>query len=126
MSYQGYLIKIGNNTVPVNIIVQGSYSQEITEPNIATWRNVDGVELRYRFPKKLNISFNLKQRTESEQLSVAFLFAQSGQTICTVYNPVTGDYQQKSFYISTEALTLASQDSTEIFYDETQIKFEEA
>ena len=126
MSYSGYLIKIGETTIPVGIISAGSYKAVTEKREVGSWLDAEGNWHRdYYQEPKTTIAFTLKARTEAEHLSVSALFTNLHDIEVDYYDTTTGEYKTGTFWQEAPELTLSAQASDAIYFDETNIKLTE-
>jgi hypothetical protein len=107
MSYNGYLVKVGNYTIPQDKIRASSYSAVLHVQDLDSFRDANGVLNRMALEHKVpEVNFELVPMLTNEELSIIFSNIRKNYTnaserkvIATVYIPELDDYISQAMYI---------------------------
>lgn len=107
MSYNGYLVKVGNYTIPQNKIRASSYSAVLHVQDLDSFRDANGVLNRMALEHKVpEVNFELVPMLTNEELAVIFsnirrnyTNASERKVIANVYIPELDDYISQAMYI---------------------------
>lgn len=126
MSYLGYRVKIGNTIIYSNIIAPGSYSLTKNERVIYKWKDANEVEHHdVSGNPKVQITFSIRDRSMTEQASIAGIFSSYKNLSVTYWDDVAADYVTGTFYMTPPTFTHHNAQAGSIMYDPTQITLTE-
>jgi len=126
MSYLGYRLSINNTIIYSNLIAPGSYSLQKQQRMVYTWKDANQVEHHDATGvPKIVISFSLRERSLSEQASVAGIFSSYENITVTYWDDIAGDYETGTFYMDPPTFSHHNAQAGSIMYDPTQITLTE-
>lgn len=125
MSYSGYRIKIGATTIKNNMMAPDTWNVIKHERVIYTWKDANQVEHREIAPdKKVEINFSIRERTMSEQATLAPVFQTLTNLTVEYWDDILQQYVQKTCYMDPPTIQSRSF-GAELLYDETAIHLTE-
>lgn len=108
MSYSGYLIRVGNYTIPHNLIKAESYSAYVNMQDIESWTDADGYLHREAVSlKPLKVEFETKEMLNNKEFSNFikniennFSIKKARQCVVTAYIPEYDTYVTQTAYMA--------------------------
>ena len=123
MAYNGYLIKIGNYTVPMSAMIAQTYKVTYAVLDLDSYRDANGILHRNALRKVPTVSVTLNPMNSS-QIQTIFTAIRSRYTNATerkvsasVYIPETDSYYDGNFYIPDTEFTIDKIIGGTVFYD---------
>lgn len=133
MAYQGYLLKVGNYTIPTNIIGLDSYTVTLNSQDLDSSRDTDGVLGRNALPTKvIKVDFETKDQMTNKSFGVVMQNIRNQMTdrkeqkvTLTAYVPYLDDYVTDSAYLVDPAFQIYRVDNTTrtIYYRPIRMAF---
>ena len=125
MSYSGYRVKIGSTIIKNTMIAPESYGIVKQERVISTWKDANQIEHRDMADTlKTQISFSIRERTMSEQASIAPIFQMLKNLTVEYWDDIAGDYVTGTFYMDPPTIQSA-RFGAELIYRETAVTLTE-
>lgn len=131
MAYQGYLIKVGNYTIPLKYIAAESYQVTNYGQDLDSYQDTDGVlhrtALVFQAPKVEFETRNMLDHNEMWDL-ISHIRANFTDTVekkasVTVFIPELNEYITNDMYMADFSPTMYLASSKEIKYNSTRIAF---
>lgn len=130
MAYSGYLIKIGNYTIPNNKIKASTYKSTRTVIDLDSYRNANGVLQRnalshvpYKVELNLIPMYNADLQTILQNIRANYTSAIERKGLVTFYDMETDTYITQDMYMPDIDFTIYGIFNDKILYPETTIKF---
>lgn len=125
MSYNGYRIKIGTTTIKNTMIAPNTWKVSKKKRIVATWKDANQVEHHdVMSTGKTEITFSLRERTASEQATLAPILSTTEGLTVEWYDDLSSTYKTGSFFM--EAPTIESKrHGASLLYEPTAIKLTE-
>lgn len=131
MSYSGYLIKVGDEIVPNDLIRYKTYKVTPNQRQDLDSHVMEDGYLRRNVlvHTRTKIEFNLKRIDNTQMNEVMSLIqrnminALERKVELTYYDPETDQYNQGTFYVPDPNYTIYSLSRDKIQYEETRIAF---
>lgn len=131
MAYKGYLIKVGNYTIPLSMIKAESYKVTNYSQDLDSYQDVDGElhrnALELQAPK---VEFETRNMLTNTELTALLSSIQANYTIplekkasVEVYVPEIDKYITNNMYMADFSPTMYYADSTMIKYLSTRMAF---
>lgn len=131
MAYKGYLIKVGNYTIPLSMIKAESYKVTNYSQDLDSYNSIDGAlhrtALELQAPK---VEFETKNMLTNVEMSALMLGIKANYTIplekrasVEVYVPEIDKYITNDMYMADFTPTMYFADSNIIKYLSTRIAF---
>lgn len=106
MSYQGYLVKVGDYKIPHKYIKANSYSATLIVQDLDSFRDMDGVLHRTALSHRVNkVEFETPAMLTDTQMTDFLSNIQANYTneaqrkvSATIYVPEINDYMTQDFY----------------------------
>lgn len=131
MAYQGYLIKVGDYTIPHKYIKANSYNATLIVQDLDSYRDADGILHRTALRHKANkIEFETPAMM-TDKIMTEFLeniqsnYAVEGErkVIATLYVPELNDYMAQEMYMPDPQFSIYGIFDGTIYYNPTRIAF---
>ena len=131
MAYSGFLIRIGNYTVPFRFIEASTYKTGIKGQDLDSYNDANGILQRNALE---NVSVKTVWETpapigeaETRELMDAIRAQYSNRVekkaVVTCWSPELGQYVSMECYLPDIDYTVQSADETEIIYDKFRLAF---
>lgn len=129
MAYKGYLIKIGNYTLPLSMIKAESYKATNYGQDLDSTRDVDGILHRTALSNTApKVEFETRNMLDNTQMSSIFANIQANYTNAVekrasveVYVPELDKYVTSDMYMADFEPTMYYADTTKIQYTSTRM-----
>lgn len=129
MAYSGYLIKIGNYTLPMKGIVLKSYKVAYKVQDLDPFRNGKGVLVRNVLPNiPAKVEFEMRSGLTSTEYDVIMTNIRSNyiqgkeaerKSNVTLFIPELGDYITQDMYLAEPEITIIRQESSSVLIYDT-------
>lgn len=131
MAYKGYLIKVGNYTIPMSVIKAETYKATMNGQDLDSTRDVDGFLHRQALahtPNKVEFQTvplmnNIQMSTLLSNIQRQYINATEKKVSVESYVPEIDDYRTEDMYIPDITFELFYADSQIIKYNPTRIAF---
>lgn len=124
MSYNGYRVKIGTTTIKNTMIAPDSYSVQINQRIVGTWKDGNLVEHREVAGTKTEVVFSLRARTSSEQATISTIFSSYENLTVKYYDDISASYKTIDCYMIPPKFS-TKRHGNSLLYEPTQIKLVE-
>lgn len=124
MAYNGFLVKVGTYTIPVNYLSARSYKAKLETMDLDDYRDANGElhrsALGHRIP---TVEFQIVKtdgKTVNElfrNISAQYINQNEKRVQATVFVPELCDYVSQDMYLPTLELTIATVNEEEIMYE---------
>lgn len=131
MAYNGYLIKVGNYTIPNTLIQAESYDVVMHVQDLDSLRDANGILHRTALEHQVNeVNFNLKPMlTNSEvpdiwgKIRSNYTVASERKVSATVYIPELDDYITQDMYMTDTKFPIYGTYANKITYNAISVSF---
>lgn len=131
MAYQGYLIKVGNYTIPHKYIKANSYNATLIVQDLDSYRDANGVLHREALRHRANkIEFETPAMLTNKQMSEFLSNIRNNYTVplerkskVTLYVPELDDYITQEMYMPDPQFSIYGIFKETIYYNPTRIAF---
>ena len=124
MSYSQYRVKIGNTTIKNTMIAPDSYKVKVVPKVVGTWKDANLVEHREVIGTKIEISFALRERFDSEQATIATIFSAYENLSVQYWDDISASYKTITCYMVPPIFATKRHGAT-LLYESTQITLTE-
>lgn len=124
MSYGGYRLMIGSTTVKNKWMAPNSYHVQKKPRVVGTWKDADQVEHRELCGTKCEITFSLRERSATDQATMATILTTLENLSVTYWNDISATYETGTFYMDAPNISSRMYGDS-LIYDATQIKLTE-
>lgn len=129
--YEGYLIKIGDYTVPLELLAPKSYKAIPNIQDLDPFRNADGVLFRNALPHiPITMEFTtMENLTDTEinsmlsEIKRNYTNEQERRAIVTCYVPEWGEYVTQDMYLSQPEITIGEIDKGKIIFESIKLQW---
>lgn len=126
MAFNGTRITIGTTPVPNSLIEKGSYTATTVRRVSKQWRDGTGTDHVDYFPDpKMEIAFNIRERSLEEQASICELFQHVSNLIVTYWDDATCTYKMGRFYMDNPTFSHLTAYPDNIQYAATTVTLHE-
>lgn len=126
MSYAGYRLIINGTTIYSSLIARGTYQFTKNKRMVSIWNDANMIEHQELLSnRKVEISFNLRERTLAEQDAIKGLFALQENIPVTYWDDYDCTYKTGSFFMQAPKITHRNTATGEILYNPTAINLTE-
>ena len=130
MAYQGWLIRVGNYTIPLSVIKADSYSvflstgdaDSYSDENYVLHRNATGIAPKIEF-ETIPLLTNAQFADLMSNIRSQYINANEKKCSVTAYQPETDDYFTQDCYIPDIKPQMYLASDTEIWYDPIRFAF---
>ena len=130
MAYQGWLIRVGNYTIPLSVIKADSYSaflstgdaDSYSDENYVLHRNATGIAPKIEF-ETIPLLTNAQFADLMSNIRSQYIKANEKKCSVTAYQPETDDYFTQDCYIPDIKPQMYLASDTEIWYDPIRFAF---
>lgn len=131
MAYQGYLIKVGNYTIPHKYIKASSYNATLIIQDLDSYRDANGILHRTALSHKANkIEFETPAMLTDAQMSdflsniqANYAVAEERKVSAKIYVPELNDYLIEDMYMPDPQFSIYGIFNDVIFYNPVRIAF---
>lgn len=132
MAYAGYLVKVGNYTIPTNKFIKAeSYKAIMSVLDLDSYRDADGILHRTALEHRVNkVEFETPAMLTNTQMSELFKNITNNYTtpaerkfVGTVYVPELDDYVSQDMYMSDPTFPIYGIINGVIKYNPVRIAF---
>lgn len=132
MAYSGYLIKVGNYTIPTDKFIRAeSYKVTMNTNDLDSYRDADGFLHRDALTHKpMKVEFETPPMLRASQMATLMsnLYANFSNSVerkasVTVFNPETNDYVTQDMYMPDPDFTLYGNYSGDLQYSAVRLAF---
>jgi hypothetical protein len=130
MGYSGFLLKIGNYTIPNEFIQFKTYKAKLSVTDVDSYRDADVVLHRFSSEHTLNkVEFNTIYLTDSQMETLMsgirknYTIAKERKSLATIFVPELNDYMTQSVYLSDPEYTIYNVVGNRILYMPTRLAF---
>lgn len=131
MGYNGYLIKVGNYTIPQNKIKAESYNAILHIQDLDSFRDANGLLNRTALEHTVaEVNFELKAMLTNADVSEIFSNIRNNYTVpaerkvsATIYIPELNDYVTQDMYMPDVSFTIYGTYNNVITYNSIPISF---
>ena len=131
MAYQGYLIKVGSYTIPLNMIAYDTYKVLMSTQDLDSFRDADGELHRTVLLHKLckvefetkNMLTNTQFATLMSNISANYIDANEKKVSAMFYVPEIDDYVTAYMYIPDITPQINTVINNVIKYDQIRLAF---
>jgi hypothetical protein len=130
MAYAGFLIKVGNYTIPTEYIQFKTYKTKLSVVDVDSYRDADVKLHRFASEHTLNkVEFNTIYLTDDKMDALMsnirenYTVAKERRMIATVFSPELGDYMTQDVYLADPEYTIYNVVGNRILYMPTRLAF---
>ena len=131
MAYSGYLIKVGNYTIPLSLIKADSYSVFMSVTDLDSYVDANGVLHRNALEHTANkVEFETVPMLDQTQFAALmsnlrnnFTNTLERKAIVTCYIPELDEYVEQFMYMPDIKPSMYLASDTEIWYNATRLAF---
>lgn len=128
MAYSGYLITVGNYTIPMTLINEKTYKCTFSTMDLDSYRDANGVLHRNAVNQIPHCSFTTRQLTNSDVdalwsgIRSNYVNTKEKKVNASVYLPETDSYYSGYFYIPDTEMTIDYIKEGKVYYDPITIE----
>lgn len=131
MAYQGYLIKVGDYTIPLSMMAANTYKTLRSGQDLDSTRNEDGELNRNALDHFLNkVEFETPAYKDDKQMSAFldnirrnFIDVTEQSVMVECYVPLLNEYVTQKMYVPDITFTIARATDTFIKYERARVAF---
>ena len=131
MAYQGYLIKVGSYTIPLNMIAYDTYKVLMSTQDLDSYRDADGVLHRNALSHKAykvefetkNMLTNAQFATLMSNIRANYIDANEKKVSAMFYVPEIDDYVTAYMYVPDITPQINTVINNVIKYDQIRLAF---
>lgn len=131
MAYQGYLLKVGNYTIPHKMIRAETYQVTKSTLDLDSYRDANGLLHRQALDHSVaKVEFEVPTRKTDKEITPFlqniqrnYTNAKEKKAMVTLYIPETDSYITQEMYVPDITFTIFTATETEVTYNAVRVAF---